>query len=532
MSIRKIMSVLLAIPLIHLATILPAFGQAAESPAWQSFLRERVKFGGFVENATGLSIAAGDSQFSTSNRFIMNRFTIQPEFNVDFAEQVKFFISWRFAKEPRYSKEAKDRKNNVPPLQPLKNTYYDEDSFKPWEMVIDVKPTDRFKFRWGRQFISWGETDGLRLLDVINPQNGSFPPPLAPNLFNLDETRVPNWGFRAFYTIAPLTNTTLEFIAMPGFDEKKKRVDESAPLAGRWAPHPEDRLPIGRLFADPIPGNAPVVIPLITRVYPDAGDNWKIGARITHTFGQLSTGIGYIWGYNPQAADMVVKKIGDPFLLGPPGPGTPTGVRLQLMNDRTSIYAAHFNYALDEPWSTAIRGEFAFYPSKPYNISKYPGSTGLKAGPHPKYSDTDIIEKNTLRYAFGFDRPTLIPFLHPDDPWRAFNLSLQIFQSIIFDHEDGIRSFASAKKINKVSTSITFRIGTGYLGDTIIPDVFLAYDPQGYWSANPAISYVPPWSEKLRITLTAAIYGGHNKYGSLGLFSEKDSVFLKMRYQF
>ena len=60
----------------------------------------------------------------------------------------------------------------------------------------------------------------------------------------------------------------------------------------------------------------------------------------------------------------------------------------------------------------------------------------------------------------------------------------------------------------------------------------MAYDPLGYWSANPALSYVPPWNEKLRITLTAAVYGGRNKFGSLGVFSEKDSVFLKMRYQF
>jgi hypothetical protein len=509
----------------------PACADSLPGTAWQKFLREKVTFGGYVENVTGLSIAAGDSRFTTSNRFIMNRLTFQPEFNIDFHEQSRLFISWRFAKEPRYNKEAKDRRRAIPALAPLDNTFYDEDSFKPWEVVFDLKPTDRLKLRWGRQFISWGETDGVRLLDVINPQDGTFPPPLAPNLFNLDETRIPSWGLRSFYTFNPATNTTLELIAMPGFDEKKKRVDELAPLGGRWAPHPETRLGLGRLFADPIPGNLPVVIPFAGREFPDAGDNWKLGGRITHTFGRLSAGLGYIWGYNPQAGDMVFKKIGAPFLLGPPGPATPTGVRLRLINDRTSIYAAHFNYPLEEPWKTAMRGELAFYPSKPYNISKYPGSNGLIAGPHPKYRETAIVEKHTLRYSLGFDRATLIPFLHPDDPWRAFNLSLQVFQSIIFDHEDGIRSFASAEKIRKVSTSLTFRVGTGYLGDTVIPDVFVAYDPLGYWSANPAISYLPSWNEKIRLTLTAVIYGGRNKFGSLGVFSEKDSVFLKLRYQ-
>lgn len=50
--------------------------------------------------------------------------------------------------------------------------------------------------------------------------------------------------------------------------------------------------------------------------------------------------------------------------------------------------------------------------------------------------------------------------------------------------------------------------------------------------ANPAISYAPPWNEKIRLSLIGAIYGGRNKFKSFGSFAEKDSVFLKMRYQF
>ena len=49
---------------------------------------------------------------------------------------------------------------------------------------------------------------------------------------------------------------------------------------------------------------------------------------------------------------------------------------------------------------------------------------------------------------------------------------------------------------------------------------------------NPAISYVPPGNEKIRLSLVGAFYGGRNKFKSFGFFDEKDSVFLKMRYQF
>jgi hypothetical protein len=530
---------------------------------WEKFLREKVSFGGFVENTSGVSVSHGSHFFNTSNRFVMNRFTIQPEFNVDMAEWAKFFISWRFVAEPRYSMETKSRKASVTyfppqPVRPLIVTYYSEYSPVPWEAVLDVTPTDRLKLRIGRQFISWGETDGIRLLDVINPQDLRFSPPAAPNLFNLDESRIPSWGLRMLYTVRPVSNTILEFFALPGtLDFPEQRVDEFMGANdtgdrkvryGRWSAHPETRLVLagrnafGNLFANPLNptgcvGAGCLVIPSTRRELPDAGDSWKIGARITHSIGKLNFGVGYIWGFNPQASDMVFKvtSVGCSAALGACLAGqAPSVVNMKLVNDKTNIFAGHFNYTVDQlasiPINTAIRGEVALYPSEPYNISQYPGRFGLKASANPKYPD-GIVEKNTLRYMLGFDRSTLIPFLQ-DDPWRPFRMSFQIFQRIIFDHEKGIHPFSSAQQIKTVTTNFTFRVSTGYLGDTILPDVFMSYDPAGYWSANPAVTYAPPWNEKITLSLIGAFYGGHNKFANLGLFSEKDSIFLKMRYQF
>ena len=168
---------------------------------WETFFKDKVSFRGFVENVTGLSVSHGDRHFNTSNRLDMQRFTIQPEINVDATSWAKFFISWRFVKEIRYSAEAKSREKSVTyfpraPVKPLRNTFYDEYRPKPWEAVLDLSPSDALKIRLGRQFISWGETDGVRLLDLINPQDLTFSPPAAPNLFSLDETRIPSVGLR------------------------------------------------------------------------------------------------------------------------------------------------------------------------------------------------------------------------------------------------------------------------------------------------------------------------------------------------
>lgn len=537
----------------------PTFADSPLGGDWERFFKENVSFSGFVENTTGLAVGGGSHRFDTSNPLVMQRFVIQPELNVKFRDDLKLFISWKFAVEPRYPMEEESRKAAVQPsanVTGLSSGYYDSYGPQPWEAVLTYNPTDLLTLRWGRQFISWGETDGFRLLDVINPQDSTFAPPGAPNLFNLDETRIPSWGLRALYTIRPVSNSILEFFALPGFDPANMRVDkivgsndtsDGIVRYGRWSAYPETRIPFGRLFANPLCGppipaavckgaNPQLIIPTTHRELPDAGNDWKLGTRFTSNFGKLNFGLGYIWGYNPQSQDMVFKLHGAPrCFVNVAGCPAPTTVNLYLLNDRTSIYAAHFNYPVENvlsiPINTAVRGELAFYPGKPYNISKFGVIPGLIAGPDPGHPN-GIVEKNTLRYALGFDRTTLIPFLHPDDPWRAFSLSFQIFQSAIFNYEDGIRPFSTAEKIKKISTTLTFRAGTGYLGDTILPDVFMGYDPDGYWTANPAVSYVPPWNEKIKLSLIGAFYGGRNKFKSFGFFDDKDSVFLKMRYQF
>lgn len=70
-----------------------------------------------------------------------------------------------------------------------------------FQAFIDVQIADLF-IRFGRQILSWGETDNFRVLDNINPLDSSF----GGFLVSLDERRVPldmvranyflgNWGF-------------------------------------------------------------------------------------------------------------------------------------------------------------------------------------------------------------------------------------------------------------------------------------------------------------------------------------------------
>src|SRR3990172_2946864 len=66
-----------------------------------------------------------------------------------------------------------------------------------WNAYIDVGRSN-MKFRIGRQDLSWGETDGFRLLDMIEPMDNRFGFPLVEDL---DDRRIPLWMVRPTWSI-------------------------------------------------------------------------------------------------------------------------------------------------------------------------------------------------------------------------------------------------------------------------------------------------------------------------------------------
>ena len=167
---------------------------------WEKFFKEKVSFGGFVENTSGVSVSHGSQFFNTSNRFIMNRFTYSAGIQFRFCRAVEIFyfleIRRRAPVQRRDQKPRGERHYHSAPVRPLPVDLY------PNTMAFPGRPSQTFflrtdlKLRIGRQFISWGETDGHQVTRCDQPSGPqAFPPPAAPNLFNLDDdTRIPSVG--------------------------------------------------------------------------------------------------------------------------------------------------------------------------------------------------------------------------------------------------------------------------------------------------------------------------------------------------
>ncbi|MGH7855686.1 MAG: DUF1302 family protein, partial [Candidatus Binatia bacterium] len=87
-------------------------------------------------------------------------------------------------------------------------------------------------FRVGRQDLSWGETDGFRLLDMIEPLDNRFGFALVEDL---DDRRIPLWMARTTVALswrsALLSNLTFDGFLVPGSIE-----EQEAPLSPRGSP--------------------------------------------------------------------------------------------------------------------------------------------------------------------------------------------------------------------------------------------------------------------------------------------------------
>src|SRR5262249_38808029 len=85
--------------------------------------------------------------------------------------------------------------------------------------------------RFGRQILAWGETDGFRLLDNINPVDSSF----GGFLISLDERRVPLDMLRAQYFLGDFGPVSESFIEFYGAVDNKVGYSPGTPAGSPWA---------------------------------------------------------------------------------------------------------------------------------------------------------------------------------------------------------------------------------------------------------------------------------------------------------
>jgi hypothetical protein len=261
---------------------------------------------------------------------------------------------------------------NTTDLTPAIKDYYR--TYKKVKEAYFLYGGDEFDLRLGRQQIVWGKTDGLRMLDLINP--------LDLREFILDDFFNSRIGLVAarlnYYAYLDDSEHEFEFIVIPD-----AKVAEPAPLGARWAFSPPT-LPVGI---------SPVILPGEKPNW--AAKNIEYGAAWRSNVSGWDLSLNWFYGWKDMP-NLLKQLSGTTMFITP-------------IYSRMNTVGGSFSNAFG-PW--VVRSEMAV------NINEALNTSGVTAA-------TSITQQTTLNAAIAVDYTannwTVSPqlFVRHIDGWSA-----------------------------------------------------------------------------------------------------------------
>lgn len=278
----------------------------------------------------------------------------------------------------------------------------------------------------GKQQVVWGKADGLKVLDVVDPQ--SFREFI---LEDFDQSRIPLWTLNAE---RPLGDWTLQLLWIPDrtYHALPKQDGTYAFTSPRLVPQ------------TPPPGVTPRLLeperPKNSLSSSDAG------LRLTSFLVGWDLSLNYLYQYHNQPA------LHQRFL-----PGPAPQVEITPRYHRTHLLGGTFSRALGD-W--VIRGEVGYFTDRFFLTTDSTDADGVAQSPE-------------FNYVLGFD-------------WTGVTdtfISGQLFQSWLTDHERGFTR-------PELDTSFTFLLRHQIWHDTLTAEVlWIANTNDGDGLIRPKVSY-------------------------------------------
>lgn len=371
------------------------------------------------------------------------------------------------------------------------------------EFYFDYKPTESLSLRAGRQTVIWGESDGLRLMDMINPMDLKW----GYLTRDLEDYRTPLNMLRVNYRIPGLESYMggLELVWIPVDFE----VNEVPPPGTAWAPESPkffNDLAFG-LAMGAVPGVPfPTWAVLTTENRPKTLRNSRIGAKLAGKIAGTDLSLNYFHTYSDGAVYRFTGVgIGD-------APANPFGItnsfNLQAYFPWKHIAGATFNHDFG---MFVARGEFAYeFKDKFQNLTK-----------------ADFTEESDyFKAMLGFDYQLAIPGFNRG---KTIFVSGQIFNFRIMDYNDDIVNIPYGYRVKEDETVATLLVNTGFFEDKVKPEIFVAYDPTyTSWWFHPKLNL--EYGSEWRVELGANIFEGKNTQRlPFGAFEKDSTAYIQIR---
>ncbi len=299
----------------------------------------------------------------------------------------------------------------------------------PWEIYVNLQKGPVF-FRVGRQSLAWGESDGQRLLDGINPLDQLFGLPFDEDI---DEQRIPLWMLRGNIQLVdnwgPLANFTLEGFWVPGVIDVTQN---PTPLGGDYPYAPpsgcDPQFIANEQGKADTGGTRPAnegcnrtdggVLPpgsiktsLYERLPAKRMKNSRFGLRMLGVLFRdytISVGAYRSWADVPQPrvhyTDLLTATPGTGFDGHPP---FPTATIAELTHGQVDVIGGSLSFFQKRLLPGVLRAEAGYFMGEPAlvpiaNIGNIPVTEDFVAG-QGIFLDTFVPEADYIRWVIGYD---------------------------------------------------------------------------------------------------------------------------------
>jgi hypothetical protein len=309
-----------------------------------------VNFSGTVDQQWALRTEDGASQkFQT---------TFEPRVEVDIAESIRLTAIVRVRADTESNLGFAGSRTHLD--TELREFYLDAD----WGGLY---------WRLGKQQIVWGQADGLRVLDVINPQE--FREFILPEF---EDSRIPLWI--ANVEIPLNDDWTAQLLLIP--DQTYADLAEPGSAFAMRSPQVIPEIPLGlavELERENKPG----------RTFKDA----DLGVRLSAFLGGWDVSLNYLYHYQDQA--VLYRQVSE------------VGIKVAPSYERTHLVGGSFSNVFGD---TTIRSEVGYSSNRFILTNDTTNSDG-------------VFGTGELSYVLGVDY----------QGWRDWFVSGQLFQSILID---------------------------------------------------------------------------------------------------
>ncbi len=479
---------------------------------------KNLDLGGYLQNETALATRErGDALWSENKLLVYGTYNIKPEIRTFFRVQGYYDAindiqshDYRDISGDRYiDRQTYFRKNLWQP-----KSYTTSEFLK--ELFVDFeKPS--FDLRIGKQQFAWGVTDGIKVLDIVYPQDfRKF------NQEDFEESRIPLWSMKFDYYVG--ADSEIQLVYLP-FYEEAFFPGGGHPFA-TWDNEFFDVLDITG-------GNTGVGFD-VRREDPARNlGNSEYGVMWRQNLGDWSYSLNFLSHITDvKGAYMTGMDVVDIGIL------IPTHIELTLKSKRMYSVGGSFDKTvshLPAIGSIIFRAEAIYnfnniivnVPNKidptptsvgnylPFPIEGPNGSVLWEAGiPFP---ETEKIDDWT--YALGFDK-----YIFTD-----YFLSFQFVHHYIMDYKSSYINPVTGKQAEENDMWGTFLLQKDWMNEKLWTKVLNVVGRHGDYWIQPQISYL--YRGKYKATVQGNIYGGtHNNMWSR--FERASNVALRLAYQF